>query len=217
MKENNYSFCMQKLFSLYSAQEVWNIVVTIHFWSYFEMRCIVLYTPLQSVFQISALQCHLNLYVPNLGSSEQHTVVLIEIIIWDAVLFHVIMCTGIPKFSWLCFWAQIWHHDVSRPYCPTLRLSSKIFQTVYADFTSVYHLNNLLLFWCDFFTILKLLAYLPNKNVKWFQIHLAWQTLWSFVPSSQKWIRLSKLPRYFSFKTPSLSQPHDEQILKIVC
>ncbi len=37
-----------------------------------------------------------------------------------------------------------------------------------------------------------------------------WQTgflwLWSFVPSSQKWIRLSKLPSYFSLKTPSFPQ-----------
>ena len=30
--------------------------------------------------------------------------------------------------------------------------------------------------------------------------------LWSFVPSSRKWIRLSKLPSYFSFKTPSFIQ-----------
>ncbi len=30
--------------------------------------------------------------------------------------------------------------------------------------------------------------------------------LWSFVPSSQKWIRLTKLPSYFSFKTPSFPQ-----------
>ena len=35
-----------------------------------------------------------------------------------------------------------------------------------------------------------------------------WQStlrLWSFLPSSQKWICLSKLPSYFSFKTPSKS------------
>ncbi len=42
---------------LKSALKVWNIVDTLYFWCYLEMRCVVFYIITKSVF--SALQCYL--------------------------------------------------------------------------------------------------------------------------------------------------------------
>ena len=56
------------------------------------------------------------------------------------------------------------------------------------------------------FTILNCTFTIKMRGESRFNLTDGHLCLWSFVPSSQKWIRLSKLPSYFNFKIPSFAQ-----------
>ena len=59
---------------------------------------------------------------------------------------------------------------------------------------------------CDFLPFWNRIFTIKMGGESRFNLTDGYLWLWSFIPSSQKWIRLSKLPSYFSFKTPSFPQ-----------
>ena len=54
----NWEYACCVLLNIKSAQKFWNILETIDFWNYLEIRCIVLYTIAKHV--LFAFQCYLN-------------------------------------------------------------------------------------------------------------------------------------------------------------
>ena len=158
----------------------------------------ILVTPIHSV--VGPLR------VPNLGLERR----------WWRVKLGKMVCLIDAISSCMCEVSSLKVAIV--PYASILSLLSNIFKTqrmiqrqsmlqcavpthnVFGTVVNVHTTHNYMhKMWI--FTILK-----PHKSVRRIQIHLDRRVLmlWSLVPSSLKWTRLSKLPSYFSFKTPTV-------------